>query len=108
MLTMLCAALVLELIGYLIQNVPLWRAEKARLDAEYERQQAADNLETQQLIYDLDAIHKKLGRYPNDEAELVDLRGKPMPVTHAKNRPSHPISYRRDPGNAKYGLHFLY
>jgi hypothetical protein len=108
LLTVFWLALPLGLIGFLIQNVPRWQAEHARQEAEYERQQAADIKDGQQLIADIDAIHTKLGRYPTDEAELVELRGKPMPATHPKNKSSHPIAYTRDSGQPKFGLHFWY
>ena len=49
------------------------------------------------LIRDIEAIRMRLGRVPNDEAELVALRGKPMP-THL-----HYLS-RGNPDYAIFGL----
>ena len=49
------------------------------------------------LIGDIEAIRARLGRVPNDEAELVTLRGKPMPPdVHYLNRgnPDYMLSGR--------------
>ena len=46
------------------------------------------------LLSDIDAISKRLGRVPKDEAELVKLRGKPMPeISRGLGGDFHRIDY---------------
>ncbi len=107
LIAMTLLAMGFGLIGYLVHNVPRWRAEQARLDAEYERQSTADMAESQQLIADIEAIRAKLGRYPKDEAEIVELRHKPMPVSHSRNEPPCPVRYSKRPEDKTYTLTFF-
>jgi hypothetical protein len=58
--------------------------------------------ETRQLILtlhrlsaEIEAIRAQMGRLPKDEAELVALRGKPMPTYYRDSR----VSYLRDDRN---------
>jgi hypothetical protein len=106
---------LLGTIGYVRVNLPQWqkeaarqREERARLEAEYDRIQKADLAAGQELKRDLDAIRDKLGRYPNDEEELVKLRGKPMPLLHPRDKPPRPIIYQRKPGDKSYTLVYRY
>jgi hypothetical protein len=104
------ASLFLGLVSYIRMNIPRWRAEavnrraeRQKIDAEKERIEQADMKDGQQLIADLEVIHKKLGRYPNDEAELVSIRGKPMPMNGTRSG-RVPIEYRKDEDGKHYGL----
>jgi hypothetical protein len=106
MLTMFFASVIFGLIAYLARNIPRWRAEAARIEAAYRRQEDADGRERGSVNDALNAIHTKLGRYPKDEAELVELRGKPMPMVHPRDGQMYPMTYSKDPNETTYRLNF--
>lgn len=60
--------------------------------------------EVDELQADLKAIKAKIGRWPKDEAELVSLRGKPMPLTHLRDMRPIPIQYIHEEGDPVYCL----
>jgi hypothetical protein len=74
-----CAGCMLVFFTVLIFCVPGWTFKRYRCERD-------DRQETRQTIFaahclasESDAIFARLGRVPRDEAELVALRGKPMP-----------------------------
>lgn len=74
-------------LTYLIQ----WR--HARL-AEIRRLAEQDKITVRQIIIDVDAACKLLGRTPKDQEELELVMGKRMPMVHDSGYPT-PISYWR-------------
>jgi hypothetical protein len=82
-------------------------AERARREAELERLEELDHAAVQELVKDINAIKADLGRNPKDETELVELRGKPMPVYHDDGVP-RPIVYSYQEGDVSYTLEFYW
>jgi hypothetical protein len=86
----------------------LWRHEEreALRQAEAKRLLELDNKTRATIIDDVESVQSKLGRAPKDQAELVSLLGKPMPVVHDNGHPA-PIIYLRTGVNSfilKYEL----
>jgi|SRR3972149_1492172 len=59
-----------------------------RLRSKLEQLAKEDKATLKAIVRDVDAIRAKLGRAPKDEAELVALLGKPMPVVHDQGVPT--------------------
>jgi hypothetical protein len=106
LITTSVVAIVLGLVGYFIRNEPRWmeqdRAARARANAEQDRLAKINLDASKELMDDLESIHTKIGRYPDDQEELVRLRGKPMPLLHGKQGDTEPIQYERS--SPKYKL----
>lgn len=58
-----------------------------------------DQIVLRELVKDCEALTKRLGRPPTDQAELESLLGRPLPVVHDGSLEA-PVSYR------SYGDHF--
>jgi hypothetical protein len=111
------ASLCFGAAGFVLQNLPRWEAELAKKRTELARQRAAQDAEDerlqkldlaagQELIEDIRKIKAKIGRYPYSQAELEQLRGKPMPMTHSNGR-AYSITYEWDGRDISYCLHYF-
>jgi hypothetical protein len=100
MVTVVGVCLVLGVI----QILSRWASEEQKAEAEFDQMRRIDLRDGDQLIRDLAAIRSKLGRFPKDEAELVDLRGKPMPIMHSKGDVTFPLTYTTDDSDKTYKL----
>ena len=70
----------------LLGALSLWMQREVRRQRELESLAKLDAETRQQIVKDVEAIRLKLGRAPKDEAELVSLMGKPMPMVHEESK----------------------
>ena len=79
-------------VAYANRRQEAKRARLAQLDEQ-------DRVTLVSIVEEVEAIRRKLGRAPLDQAELVSLLGQPMPVVHDGETPC-PISYYRTGENS--------
>lgn len=53
-----------------------------------------------QLVSEIESLRLQTNRLPENQAELVKLRGKAMPLSAWKT----PLKYIKDPNEAEYGI----
>ncbi|MFL5329977.1 MAG: hypothetical protein ACJ8C4_13815 [Gemmataceae bacterium] len=69
-----------------------------------EREHRENSVTLRKLLVDLEDIRTRLGRVPTDEAELIALRGKPMPKAYDQGA-LYPVDYLRTT-DTTYRLHY--
>ena len=92
-----CAGFMIVFFSVVIPAVSAYTIQSRRKTPEAVQETRQMLLTLHRLTAEIEAIHAKTGRYPANEAELVALRGKPMPQYHRTFR----ISYDR-PGTDSY------
>lgn len=92
-----CAGFMLVFFSVVIAAASAYNVHCHRDGIETVQETRQMLLTLHRLTMEIEAIHARTGRYPANEAELVALRGKPMPQYHCIFR----ISYDR-PGADDY------
>jgi hypothetical protein len=99
-----CAGCMIVLFALVVYWVSGGTMRSYRVGPEAVQQTRQLILMLHRLTADIEAIRVRLGRLPNDEAELVALRGKPMPPYYQDYRVRYMRNYREGYPRADYFL----